>query len=347
MNNINDKILELLEKEISFSLVTIAKKNSSSPRTAGTKMIVLENGETIGTIGGGVVEAKTTKMAVDIFKTKKPVLEHFNLSGEDVEKMDMICGGILDILIEFIDAHDKNNLNIFKELIECRDNRKNSVLITRLPNSADDNSSKRHGFLKNDGTLVGELELPKEVLEKIDVNKRMRESYLSTYEEVNYLLEPIISFGALYIFGAGHISQKLATLTKMVDFRTIVLDDREEFANIHRFPLADKVVVLDNFKEAMNNLDIDKESFIVIVTRGHSYDKTVLAESLKTNAGYIGMIGSKIKRNAIYHNLKKEGFTDNDLARVHSPIGLSILAQTPEEIAVSILAELIKCRAEM
>jgi len=131
----------------------------------------------------------------------------------------------------------------------------------------------------------------------------------------------------------------------MVDFKTVVLDDREEFARKERFPAVDGIIVLASFEQAFTNLDIDKDSYIVIVTRGHAHDKTVLAQALNTGAGYIGMIGSKSKRNAIYKALKEEGFTDKDIARVFSPIGLEILAETPEEIAVSITAELIKVRA--
>jgi len=124
----------------------------------------------------------------------------------------------------------------------------------------------------------------------------------------------------------------------------VVIDDRPEFADPKKFPDAMEVYQYP-FEGVLDRLPIDESSYLVIVTRGHIYDKTVLAQCLKTNAKYIGMIGSRRKRNLIYENLLGEGLTQDDLDRVHAPIGLHIGAETPEEIAVSIVAELIKIRA--
>jgi len=128
-------------------------------------------------------------------------------------------------------------------------------------------------------------------------------------------------------------------------FRTTVLDDREEFASRERFPSPVEVVVLEDFSDCLSKCPIDEESYLVIVTRGHLHDKAVLSQALRTRAGYIGMIGSKRKRDSIYRALLDEGFSRDDLGRVHSPIGLDIGAETPEEIAVSIAAELIQVRS--
>jgi xanthine dehydrogenase accessory factor len=151
----------------------------------------------------------------------------------------------------------------------------------------------------------------------------------------------------LVVFGAGHVSMPTVELAAGVGFRVVVVDDRSEFANRERFAAAADILVPKDFSSAVSMLSIDNDTFVVIVTRGHSFDKEVLAGTLRTDAGYIGMIGSRRKRNAIYAALKKEGFTDTDLARVHCPIGLSIGAESPEEIAVSIVAELIQHRAAL
>jgi xanthine dehydrogenase accessory factor len=165
------------------------------------------------------------------------------------------------------------------------------------------------------------------------------------YGEEDFLVEPLCSEGSVFIFGAGHIAGELAPLAKLVGFRTIVLDDRQEFASRARFPSADTVLVLDSFEKALDGLDIDEESYLVIVTRGHAHDKTVLGQALATKVGYIGMIGSRSKRDAVYEALLEEGLTRADFERVHSPIGLDIGAETPEEIAVSIVSELIQARS--
>jgi xanthine dehydrogenase accessory factor len=126
-----------------------------------------------------------------------------------------------------------------------------------------------------------------------------------------------------------------------------VLDDRSDFANSERFPKADQIIVIPSYDGLFAGLDIDRDSYLVIVTRGHLHDKTVLEQSLRTKAGYIGMIGSRRKQNLVYEELLGKGFTEDDLKRAHNPIGLDICAETPEEIAVSIVAELIKFRSQI
>ena len=128
--------------------------------------------------------------------------------------------------------------------------------------------------------------------------------------------------------------------------RVAAVDDRPEFADQTRFPGA-KEVLIEPFEGVMEKLPINESAYVVIVTRGHIHDKIVLGQALKTEAKYVGMIGSRRKRDIIYQKLLEEGFTKKDIDRVYSPIGLDIGAETPEEIAVSIVAELIKVRADV
>jgi xanthine dehydrogenase accessory factor len=160
------------------------------------------------------------------------------------------------------------------------------------------------------------------------------------------LTELIAPEETVYLFGAGHVSRETAMLASRIGFETVVLDDRPEFANRERFPEADEIHVLSSYEQAMDNLVIDSRGYIVILTRGHLHDKTVLGQAVTTPARYVGMIGSRKKRDAIFRALAAEGISQNDLARVHSPIGLSIGAETPAEIAVSITAELIRVRRQ-
>lgn len=150
--------------------------------------------------------------------------------------------------------------------------------------------------------------------------------------------------GTAYIFGAGHCGEKLVPVLHSIGFSVVIIDDREEFANTMRFPEADEVLVPKTLDLPFADIVMGEHSYIIIVTRGHAHDELVLRQALNTNAGYIGMIGSKAKRNSIYSNLLKDGYTQADLDRVYSPIGISIGAETPEEIAISIAAELIKVR---
>ena len=161
------------------------------------------------------------------------------------------------------------------------------------------------------------------------------------------LIEPAAVPKEALLFGAGHVAKATAQLCAMTGFRVTVVDDRSEFANVHRFPEADAVFEIDSFENALSQFAISSDTFIVIFTRGHLHDKTVLAQALETDAGYIGMIGSRKKRDKIFLALQAAGFSQSALDRVHSPIGLVIGAETPEEIAVSIAAELIQERARV
>jgi xanthine dehydrogenase accessory factor len=159
---------------------------------------------------------------------------------------------------------------------------------------------------------------------------------------VKVFVEPILATSAVYIFGGGHIALPLVEFAKVLEFTVVVVDDREEFANVNRFPKADEVK-LGDFVEVTKSIDFHVEDSVVIVTHEHQHDEVVLKECLskKTLPGYIGMIGSKAKVAATFSNLKQQGLSEQLLARVSAPIGLDIGARTPAEIALSIMAEII------
>lgn len=158
--------------------------------------------------------------------------------------------------------------------------------------------------------------------------------------EVTYFVEAIVPAAALVIVGAGHISQTLAIMGKLIGFRVMVLDDREEFCNRERFPTADSCLV-GEIEGLLDSLPICSSTCIIIVTRGHTYDRLVLAKMVGSAAGYLGMIGSKYKVEKTFSSLLEEGYSEEMLGKVYAPIGLNIAAKTPQEIAVSILAEII------
>lgn len=343
MKKIYQEMLQLLNRGESFVQATILTQSGSVPRTAGAKMIILADKSIRGTIGGGQVEALVQKLGAHVFETKETVTREYNLIGQ-AGQMDMICGGKLEVLVEYMDASNQQLLGVYQDIRAAIEKRKKVVLVTPIANGK--NGNARSFLVKEDGSVDGTFSGLAELKEKFISQARSRYSGVIAIAGNRFLVEPVSTYGTVYIFGAGHISQKLALLTPRVDFRTIILDDRKEFASRDRFPAADEVIVLENFEQAFNNLDIDQDSYLVIVTRGHAHDKTVLARALRTKACYIGMIGSLSKRDTIYSALREEGYSEDSIKKVYSPIGLKIAAETPEEIAVSIMAELIKVRAE-
>lgn len=158
-------------------------------------------------------------------------------------------------------------------------------------------------------------------------------------ESLSYMEETLSPEPHLVIFGAGHISKALAELAHLLSFKTTVIDEREEIINPTRFPYASLICM--PYKEVFSSSFSFYKPYYIIVTHGHTYDKDALRYALNHNSEYIGMIGSKTKVRATMESLKEEGFSSEKLSGVHSPIGLSIGAVTPEEIAISIMAEVI------
>jgi len=145
------------------------------------------------------------------------------------------------------------------------------------------------------------------------------------------------------IFGAGHIAVCVSKLAKTVGFKVTIIDDRKEFANQDRFPKADEIIAEDTEK-ALTHLNITPSTYIIVLTRGHFKDEEVLGSVIRSNAAYIGMIGSRKKNATVFQHLEEQGISTQELKKVHAPIGVDIGAQTPEEIAVSIMAEIIQVK---
>lgn len=333
--------LEILKNGESFVLASIFDSQGSAPRTAGARMIIKKDGKTYGTVGGGKVEALVIVDSREIFNTKKTVLKEYKLQEEENKGIGMACGGDVSILLEYVPATDAN-IKLYDAAVKCFESGEKAYIIRKFFND----KSQVNYLYKNGEIVFKSNEDENESIDKLTEAVRYRDLMLIKEDNSASLIEPICNLGRLYIFGAGHVSQKLADLAKKIDFMVTVIDDRTEFANNDRFPSVDEIVVPAAFEGCFRDLSIDKDSYIVIVTRGHMGDLTCLKQALMTDAYYIGMIGSRRKRNFIYETLVKAGFTLDDFNKVHNPIGLEIGAETPEEIAVSIAAELIKVRRE-
>ncbi len=329
---------ETLSRKQPLVMALIMSQEGSTPRTAGTRMMIGADGY-VGTIGGGRIEASVMEIAREMLHKPGAVTISFDLTSEIADAMDMVCGGKLEILIDSIAPDEKNRL-FFSGLLQMLDQRQKGLMVTELLESGV--LQVRRAILREDGVVIGTPDFKMEI---DSIPKKLHAPILIQSGDRKFFIEPVMASGTVYLFGAGHVSLQTAILAKRVGFEVVVLDDRMEFANTTRFSDADDVRVPASFEIAFEGLEIRADSYLVILTRGHLHDKTVLQQALKTPAGYIGMIGSRKKRDAVYQSLENDGFTAKDFQKVHCPIGLSIGAQTPEEIAVSIVAELIHARS--
>lgn len=330
--SIYDTIKESLKAGRKGVLATVISRSGSAPRDVGARMFIDENGMTSGTVGGGLLELEVQKAAGERRDDATAEVFHFQMNAKAVAEQGMLCGGNVDVLLEPVLPRYEE---LYQRLADMERKGKKGTVVTSLTGS----------FTK---TLIDEsLGM---------TGDPMSESSAAHFfglvtggrpvisDGGSYLLEPVFNRARLYIFGAGHVSQFIAKLASMVDFSVSVVDDRQEFANSLRFPEADEIVV-DDFIKAFSCLSFSGSEFVVIVTRAHSHDAEVLREALSKDARYIGMIGSKRKVRMIFDMLRESGFSDEAIAKVYSPIGLAIHAETPQEIAVSIVGQLIQVRA--
>ena len=351
MEDIYSEIVKALEKKEKVALATLITRVGSAPRAVGAKYLIKGDGTSLGSIGGGCVEAEVWQKAQKVMEEAKGEILHFDLTSEQLAEGGLICGGNIDI---FLEPLNEDFLNVYQEVSRIKQKGGSAILATLV--SVDGDFPKGEGskaLIKPSGEKVGSLlggvELEKKILREGEALLKEKKPKVLVFRhedrKMEVLLEPVFSEPTIYIFGGGHISEQLAPLAKKVHFKVVVVDDREMFANRERFPEADEVIVSE-FEKCFDQLNIDDSSYIVIVTRGHLYDGFVLEQAVKTNARYIGMIGSKKKIKTLYEILVKKGVSKETLNRVHAPIGLDINSETPEEIAVSIVAQLIKTRAE-
>jgi xanthine dehydrogenase accessory factor len=252
-------------------------------------------------------------------------------------------------------------MDLFEEIVRMRRAGQRGALATIVhTNGSIPSYESSRMLVREDGTIAGtvgggcvEAEVwaaAKEVIaselpRKMTFNLNHEAGYdtgLICGGTLEIFVEPLLPQPMLYLFGGGHISTAVARVASLAGFAIGVVDDRETFANAERFPMAAEIHT--TFQDAFQKIRPNASSYIVIVTRGHKDDMRVLAWAVGTDARYIGMIGSKRKVLSVYKALEKEGFAAEKFERVHAPVGVEIGALTPEEIAVSITAELIAVR---
>lgn len=325
-------------KEISAGLqqgkdivvATVIENRGSTPRTSGSKMVIYEDGRSFGTIGGGAVEGDVIRLAKELFQTRKGLLTTYDLNRTGVkDAMDLICGGVMDVLLEYVPAGTDSS-QLYEAAVHKLQAGHPFIWQAVVETEKDCVSIKRTIIDPPSGTgnkTNGQVTVDRE-------NGRVIVSETVSPEQ------------SVYIFGGGHVSLEIVSFIKRLGWQIHVFDDREEFANSRRFPTVDGIHVCPGFTNVFEPFHVDADSSIIIVTRGHSFDKKVLSQALRTNAGYIGMIGSRKKRDTIYEELQREGVAPELFKQVHSPIGLDIGAETPAEIGISIVAELVQHRVQ-
>lgn len=315
-----------LESGQPVCLVSLLSSAGSTPRSAGAMMAVLPGGIADGTIGGGNVEFEAQKLAAEVLRSGGDERRDYRFVQGNDKSLGMVCGGDVSVQFQYISPGDEAALSVFRALVEADGQGRDAWLVRRLEGSR----------------VTGMRAVTAADADNPALSALMGDMPLLT--EDGWFSIPVVHAGWVHIFGAGHVSRALAAALYPLGFRCAVYDDRAEFADPAFFPTAQRVAVC-NFKKP--NLTITPNDYVAVMTRGHQADYEVLTQVLRSGARYIGCIGSRQKLDLCRERLLAAGFTPEEYAILRAPIGLSIGAQTPEEIAVSVAAELISVRAGM
>lgn len=295
------------------ALATVARTAGSTPVPVGTKMLIGASGRLEGSVGGGCVEADVIAALAEA-RARGPIIRTHHLNADLAGDLGLSCGGTVHIVVEPL-VSDPG----YVEALEAAAAAETGTLTTGLDWSA--------GPVKRFGAApVGAHEAPAE----LSSDRRT-------------LIERLLRPPRVIVFGAGHVGRAVALAASAAGFRVVVVDDRREFADPARFP-ADVSVRAATVAAALTAVPIAGDDAIVIATRGHRHDAVILEQVAGSAAGYVGLLGSRRKQAVVTKALERAGVPRAALQRVRVPVGLPIGAVTPEEIAVSIVAELIAWR---
>lgn len=329
-----EAIFNLIHKELQdgndLELVSVVDSSGSAPRGSGAHMLIGTDGYLAGTIGGGMIEYKSIDIAGDLLVKRISELKHFNLAPND--DLGMLCGGKATVLYTFLDHNDTATKDVFKQIVAKSDQHVEAWLLTKLTGD-----QATLGFYSEDTQFIGI---------NVDVATLTIKPNYWQEDGITYLVEPISQSDKVYIYGAGHVAEALVPVLHNLDFYTVVCDDRANLLTKTHFPTADELKLVD-FAEIDLAKKLTAQDYGIVMTKSHEADYQMQAQLLKTPAFYLGVIGSRYKYSKHMRRLHEAGYTEQDTARLHFPIGLDIGAETPAEIAISIAGELIKERAKL
>lgn len=313
------------------ALATVARRRGSLPMASDAKMLVTEDLRRWGTIGGGCLEADVTAQALETLASGRPALVRHSLNADIAGDLGLSCGGTVELFVEPLPAGRTDLADALDAVSGALRTRAPAVVLTPL--EWDDGPRK--------AVRTGDREIVVGAWRPPAIGEPSGGAYL--HEEARTFVEPVPRAPRLVIFGAGHVGREIARVAAGTEFCVVVTDDRAEFANRERFPHAAEILV-DDPRGVLDTMAFDADDYIIVATRGHRMDAVIVERVAQSPARYVGMLGSRRKRAVIWKALATAGVPQAALERVRVPIGLEIGADTPGEIGVSVMAELIRLR---
>ena len=333
MDDTIDILKQLLEwrcKGEDVALATVINTWGSAPRRTGSTMCINSKMEFQGSVSGGCVETAVIAQALDVIKSRQNKLLEFGVSDEQAFEVGLACGGTIEIFLQAIsDEHAKR----LAALIELSVKNESAALVVEL---------KEKSLIEVvTGNQIDDYSLFNDA-ESEQLTKSLQHDRALTIDknQSRYFIHPFNPQLSLYIIGAVHITQQLVEIISPLSFKVSVIDPRAAFATKQRFP--DVELICQWPQQAFEELSLNHRSAIVTLTHDPKFDDQALIAALRSDAFYIGALGSRKTHASRVKRLVSEGFDENQLSRIHAPVGLDINASNPAEIAVSIVAQLVQ-----
>ena len=321
------------EDNVPIAIATVIQTWGSAPRKEGAKMAVTPNGAMSGSVSGGCVEGAVFEEAVATLETKTGKLLHFGVADETAWDVGLACGGIIEL---FVEPLNKEIYTFHRQLI-TRDNAGAVITIIQGP---DDKLGQKLAVSRHGGK-VGTLGTELDTLAIAAEQELQRPSRVQLTDEIEVFIDTVRPAPTLVMVGGVHIAIALTNYAKQLGFNTIVVDPRRAFGSEARFPHVDKLIQAWP-KKAFAEINLTHETAVALLTHDPKIDDPALESILDSNVFYIGALGSKKTHAKRVTRLQEKGFSNAQIDKIHGPIGLSINAKTPEEIALSVMAEIIK-----
>lgn len=344
MREIIDEIQPWLNSGQSFALATVTKTWNSAPRSVGAAMAVSQSGQVIGSVSGGCVEGAVYENALEVLKTGQSRTVTYGVSDANDFAVGLTCGGTIELFIQVVAQKDFPHFKLIMDAIKER----RPIAIATLINGPGTpgahmvfDHQEVHGTLSEPGLDHCVIEDGRGLLSQgITRTIKLGPAGERMMDEVSVFIESYALAPKMILFGAMEFAAAVAHIGKFLGYDVTVCDARVPFATKERFPEADHVVV-DWPHRYLSTVGVDERTVICVLTHDPKFDVPVLEIALRSNAGYVGAIGSRRTHADRLRRLREIGMTESELVRLRSPIGLDIGSRTPEEIAVSIAAEII------
>lgn len=337
---------DFLARGEALVVATIVPVAKTPGRTTTFKMLVDRSGTLIGETEGGGLERKICREAALVWRSGVSRLVDCTGLGDIEDKEAGITGSIERLFLERVEP-DTESVRLFQLLGARLDKGLPNLLVSTMPAVGQgDSLETTRCLLGPEGVLAGGLPANASAGEALGSDWETMVPAGNVLGATPCFLEPVLPLDPVYILGAGRVGRLVAELASLAAFRVVVMDDDPGYACAARFPLAEELIVLKSFHDCFAGRTPGPEASVVIMTRGHAHDREVLAQALGTSAGYIGMMGCKADGLARVAQVGRTGFAKEDVARVRCPIGVPIGGATPEETALSVVAELVWARTE-